>query len=175
MGDVDALNFALLLSRVWIAIMIFAHGWRHVKAVKAGPGMANWFESLGLKPGWLHAYAVTGTEVAIPFLLLFGLLTPFAYAGVCALMIVAWLTNHLRNGFFLNTSTEGYEYVATVAFVSITLGTLGAGEWSLDKAIDPFYYNDLGTSLAISLIVGVGGALAFLAVFWRPPKRDAAS
>ena len=70
MGDQDALNIALLISRVWIAIMIFAHGYRHVKAVKAGPGMANWFESLGLKPGWLHAYAVTGTEVAIPFLLI---------------------------------------------------------------------------------------------------------
>lgn len=171
----NALNFALLLSRVWIAIMIFAHGYRHVKAVKAGPGMANWFESLGLKPGWLHAYAVTATEVGIPFLLLFGILTPFAYAGVCALMIVAWLTNHLRNGFFLNTSTEGYEYVATVAFVSISLGTLGGGEWSLDKSLDLFYYNNFGRSLAIALILGVGGALAFLAVFWRPPKRDAAS
>ncbi|MFN8027634.1 MAG: DoxX family protein [Acidimicrobiia bacterium] len=175
MNDVDALNIALLISRVWIAIMIFAHGWRHVKAVKAGPGMANWFESLGLKPGWLHAYAVTGTEVGIPFLLLFGLLTPFAYAGVCALMIVAWLTNHRKNGFFLNTSTEGYEYVATVAFVSLTLGTLGAGEWSLDKAIDPYYYNNPSASLIISLVLGVGGALAFLAVFWRPPKADAAS
>lgn len=175
MENVDALNFALLLSRVWIAIMIFAHGWRHVKSVKAGPGMANWFESLGLKPGWLHAYAVTGTEIAIPFLLVFGLLTPFAYAGVCALMIVAWLTNHLRNGFFLNTSTEGYEYVATVAFVSLTLGTLGAGEWSLDNSLDIFGFDKLGTNLAIAAIVGVGGALAFLAVFWRPPKRDAAS
>jgi putative oxidoreductase len=175
MENVDALNFALLLSRVWIAIMIFAHGWRHVKSVKAGPGMANWFESLGLKPGWLHAYAVTGTEIGIPFLLVFGLLTPFAYAGVCALMVVAWLTNHLRNGFFLNTSTEGYEYVATVAFVSLTLGTLGGGEWSLDHALDIFGFDKFGTNLAISLIVGVGGALAFLAVFWRPPKRDAAS
>jgi putative oxidoreductase len=175
MGNVDALNFALLLSRVWIAIMIFAHGWRHVKSIQSGPGMANWFESLGLKPGKLHAYAVTLTEVGIPFLLLFGLLTPFAYAGVCALMIVAWLTNHLRNGFFLNTSTEGYEYVATVAFVSLTLGTLGAGDWSLDNAFDIFGFDKFGTNLAISLIVGVGGALAFLAIFWRPPKRDAAS
>jgi putative oxidoreductase len=175
MENVDALNFALLLSRVWIAIMIFAHGWRHVKSIQSGPGMANWFESLGLKPGKLHAYAVTITEIGIPFLLLFGIFTPAAYAGVCALMIVAWLTNHLRNGFFLNTSTEGYEYVATVAFVSITLGTLGAGEWSIDKSLDLFYWNDPAKSLAIALILGVGGALAFLAVFWRPPKRDAAS
>ncbi len=34
----DAANFALLLARVWVAIMIFAHGWRHVKAIQSGPG-----------------------------------------------------------------------------------------------------------------------------------------
>ena len=51
----DAANFAVLLARVWVGIMIFAHGWRHVKAVRSGPGMANWFESLGLKPGRFHA------------------------------------------------------------------------------------------------------------------------
>ena len=175
MENVDALNFALLLSRVWIAIMIFAHGWRHVKSIQSGPGMANWFESLGLKPGKLHAYAVTLTEVAIPFALLFGFLTPAAYGGVCALMIVAWLTNHLRNGFFLTSAKEGYEYVATVAVVCITLGTLGPGEWSLDHAFDFSFPFDWGQSLAITAILGVGGALAFLAVFWRPPKRDAAS
>ena len=48
--DSDAANFALLLARVWVAIMIFAHGWRHVKAIQSGPGMANWFESLGSSP-----------------------------------------------------------------------------------------------------------------------------
>ena len=36
--DSDAANFALLLARVWVAIMIFAHDWRHVKAIQSGPG-----------------------------------------------------------------------------------------------------------------------------------------
>ena len=31
----DSLDFALLLSRVWIAVMIFMHGWRHVKAIRS--------------------------------------------------------------------------------------------------------------------------------------------
>ena len=64
--------------------MIFAHGWRHVAAVRSGPGMANWFESLGLKPGWLHAWTVTLTEVAVGVVLVAGFLTPFAYGGLCA-------------------------------------------------------------------------------------------
>ena len=169
--DSDAANFALLLARVWVAIMIFAHGWRHVKAIRSGPGMANWFESLGLKPGPFHAQMVTLTEVAIPPALALGFLTPVMYGGVAALMIVAFLTNHLRNGFFLSSAKEGYEYVVTVAVLSISLGTLGPGKWSLDHAFDFAFPFDPGKALLITAIVGIGGAAAFLAAFWRPPRR----
>ena len=51
MNDADVINLALLVIRVWLGGMIFAHGWRHLQSVRSGPGMANWFESLGLKPG----------------------------------------------------------------------------------------------------------------------------
>jgi putative oxidoreductase len=169
--DSDAANFALLLARVWVAIMIFAHGWRHVKAIRSGPGMANWFESLGLKPGSLHAQMVTLTEVTIPVGLALGFLTPLMYAGVCALMIVAFLTNHLKNGFFLSSAKEGYEYVLTVAILSISLGTLGPGEWSLDHAADFAFPFDPKKALLVTAGVGIGGAVLFLAAFWRPPKR----
>jgi len=171
--DSNAANFALLLARVWIAIMIFAHGWRHVKAIRSGPGMANWFESLGLKPGPLHAQVVTLTEVTIPVALALGFLTPFMYGGVAALMIVAFITNHLRNGFFLSTAKEGYEYVVTVAVLSISLGTLGPGKWSLDHAFDFEFPSTFGKALRITAMVGIGGAAAFLAAFWGPPRRVA--
>lgn len=171
----DAANFALLLARVWVAIMIFAHGWRHVKAIQAGPGMANWFESLGLKPGHFHALMVTGTEVTIPIALAAGFLTPLCYGGVCALMLVAMLTNHLKNGFFLSSAKEGYEYVLTVAVLSIALGTLGPGKWSLDHAFDFEFPFDPKKALIVTAIVGIGGTAAFLAAFWRPPKQDQAA
>jgi putative oxidoreductase len=171
----DSLDFALLLSRVWIAIVIFMHGWRHLKAVRSGPGMANWFESLGLKPGPIHALFVTATELALPALLVLGFFTPLAYGGVCSLMVVAFITNHLKNGFFLDLKTEGYEYVVTVAVVCITLGTVGPGEWSLDNALDFSFPFDPGKALLITAAVGIGGSALFLATFWRPPKRNAAS
>ena len=171
----DAANFALLLARVWVAIMIFAHGWRHVKAVRSGPGMANWFESLGLKPGHFHALMVTGTEVAIPIALALGFLTPLDYGGICALMLVAMITNHLKNGFFLSSAKEGYEYVLTVAVLSIALGTLGPGKWSLDHAFDFEFPFDPKKALIITAIVGIGGTAAFLAAFWRPPRKDPAA
>ena len=168
----DAANFAVLLARVWVGIMIFAHGWRHVQAVRSGPGMANWFESLGVKPGPLHAWTVTLTEVFIPVLLVLGFLTPIDYGGVCALMLVALVTNHRQNGFFLSSAKEGYEYVASIAVLSITLGTLGPGKWSLDHAFDFSFPFDPEKALIATAVVGIGGAALFLLAFWRPPKKD---
>ena len=168
----ESINFALLLARVWIAIMIFAHGWRHVKSIRSGPGMANWFESLGLKPGPLHAQLVTVTELVIPVGLLLGFLTPLMYGGVCALMIVAFLTNHLKNGFFLTSAKEGYEYVVSIAVLSITLGTLGPGQLvaSTMPPTSSFPF-DPKKALLVTAIVGIGGAALFLLAFWRPPKQ----
>jgi len=61
-GESHAIDLALLVARIWIAFMVFMHGWRHLKALRSGPGMANWFESLGIKPGKFHAWNVTLTE-----------------------------------------------------------------------------------------------------------------
>jgi putative oxidoreductase len=77
----------------------------------------------------------------------------------------------LKNGFFLSSAKEGYEYVVTVAVVSIALGTLGPGQWSLDDAFDFSFPFDPGKALLITAAVGIGGAALFLAAFWRPPRR----
>ncbi len=169
MTDPNVTDFALALARVWIGVMIFAHGWRHVGALRSGPGMANWFESLGLKPGPLHAWTVTLTELAAGVALVLGLLTPVAYGGVAAILLVAAVTNHRQNGFFLSSAREGWEYVVGIAVLSIALGTLGPGRWSLDHAIGWSFPFDNGTALLVTAALGIGGAAAFLAAFWRPP------
>ena len=87
-------------------------------------------------------------------------------------MVVALLTNHIKNGFFLTSAKEGYEYVATVAVLSITLGALGPGKWSLDHAFDLTFPFDPKKALIITALVGIGGAALFLLAFWRPPKKD---
>ena len=174
MNDIDAANLALLIARVWIGVVIFAHGAKHLKAVRSGPGMANWFESLGVKPGWLHAWNVTLTELAAGAALVVGFLTPFSYGGVAAIVLVALVTNHRSNGFWSNNPGEGWEYTATLAAVSIALGALGPGEWSLDDAFGLSFPFQNGNALLIAAVVGIGGTAAFLAAFWRPPKKTAA-
>jgi putative oxidoreductase len=174
-NDQDALNLALLIARVWVGGMIFAHGWRHLKSVRSGPGIANWFESLGLKPGPVHAWNVTVSELLVGAILVAGFLTPLAYAGVASIALVALVTNHWKNGFFINNPGEGWEYVGTLAVLSIALGALGPGQWSLDDAFGLSFPFEPATALMITAIVGIGGTAAFLGVFWRPPKKDASA
>ncbi|HEV3450105.1 MAG TPA: DoxX family protein [Acidimicrobiia bacterium] len=172
MTDPSLTDFALALARVWLGIMIFAHGWRHLAATRSGPGIARWFESLGLLPGPLHAWNVTVTELLVGVALVAGFLTPLAYGGLCSLLLVAAVTNHRKNGFFINNPGEGWEYVVTVAVVAIALGTLGPGNWSLDHAVGFSFPFENGTALLITALLGLGGTAGFLAVFWRPPAEQ---
>lgn len=175
MDDQDVMNLALLIARVWMGGLIFVHGWRHLQSVRGGPGMADWFESLGLRPGKLHAWNVTISEMVVGTILVAGFLTPVAYAGVASIALVALSTNHWKNGFFINNPGEGYEYVATLAVASIALGALGPGAWSLDDAFDLAFPFEPGTALLVTAIVGIGGTVAFLAAFWRPQKKQDAA
>lgn len=165
----DAVNLALLGLRLILGAVMLAHGINHIIGGGKIAGTAGWFESLGMKPGRLHAWLASLTEVGAGALLLVGLLTPLAAAGVLGVMVVALVTNHLKNGFFIFRPGEGYEYVLTLAVVSVCLAMLGPGEWSLDHAAD---LTDLAgwTGLWIVLGAGAGGAAALLAVFWRPVR-----
>ena len=51
-----------------------------------------------MRPAGVHAYVATLTEIGSGVLLLLGLLTPLAAAGVLGTMLVALVTAHLKNG-----------------------------------------------------------------------------
>ena len=61
----DQLNLALLILRVATGIVILAHGYNHIFGGGKIAGTARWFESLGMKPGILHAWLASLTEVAV--------------------------------------------------------------------------------------------------------------
>lgn len=167
-GGVDA---GLLVLRVAIGIVMFAHGYNHIFGGGKIAGTAGWFESLGMKPGKLHAWTASLAELGAGTMLILGLATPLAAAAVVGTMLVALITNHLRNGFFIFRPGEGYEYVLTLILVAVAIGAIGAGGWSLDHAFG--IGDDLvgWRGLAIAGGLGGGGGLALLAVFYRPPAR----
>ncbi len=59
----------------------------------------------------------------------------------------------------------------TVAILSMVLGTLGPGQWSLDDAADFTFPFEPEKALLISAGIGIVGAGLFLLAFWRPPKQ----
>ena len=69
-------------------------------------------------------------------MLILGFLQPLAAAGVIGVMLVALITNHLKNGFFIFRPGEGYEYVLTLLLTGLALAGIGAGKWSIDYQID---------------------------------------
>ena len=171
--NLRGINIAALLLRVILGITMIAHGYNHIWGGGKIAGTAGWFESMGLKPGILHAWLASLTEVGAGVLLIAGLLTPLAAAGVVGTMTVALITNHIKNGFFIFRPGEGYEYVASLIMSGLALGATGPGQWSLDHALN-FDWVSGYRSFAITAVVGLGGAFLLLLVFWRPEKKPAA-
>jgi putative oxidoreductase len=172
MSESDPAALGLLVFRVTVGIVFFAHGWNHVFRGGKIDGTGKWFESLGMRPGALHAWTASLTELGAGALLVLGLLTPFAGGAVIGVMVVAWVTNHLKNGFFIFRPGEGYEYVMSLTAAGVLLATTGGGHWSLDAALGLFDPPSWTTAL-FALGTGFGGAAALLAVFWRPTREPA--
>ena len=175
MDDADSINLALLVLRSGIGVVMLAHGINHIFGGGKIAGTGRWFASLGMKPGILHAWLASLTEIGGGGLLVLGLLTPLGGAAVVGVMLVALVTNHRGNGFFIFRPGEGWEYVATLTIVGFAIAVVGPGAWSVDRALG--IDDDLmgTTGLLIALLAGVGSAAALLAAAWRPEKQPAVS
>ncbi len=82
-------DLIMLILRVIVGIVMFAHGYNHVFRGGKIEGTGRWFESLGMKPGKLHAWLASLTELVVGPMLIVGFLTPLAAAGVVGVMLVA--------------------------------------------------------------------------------------
>lgn len=165
----DQLDIALLVLRVWAGFVIIAHGINHGRSLD---GTASWFESKGFRAPRLNALLSAGNEIAIGIGLIVGLLTSIAAAGLAATMFVAFWAIHRFAGFFnFHRPDEGYEYVATLAVISLALAVAGPGSVSVDSALGIADNLDGWVGAAI-----IGGGLVVaagqLATFWRKPVGE---
>lgn len=162
------LDIAAAIMRVSLGITMLMHGWNHAFGGGKLAGTASWFESIGLRPGRLHATVATLTEIGAGLFLVFGLLTPLAAGAAMGTMLVALVTNHIRNGFFIFRPGEGYEYVLMIILMTAALASLGGGRASLDHAIG--FDLDGWAGLAAAVVIGAGGSAVLLATSWRPNR-----
>jgi putative oxidoreductase len=167
---VDHLDAALLALRLVVGLTLVAHGWNHLFGGGRIPGAARWFESLGLRPGVVHAWMSTFTEIAAGIGIAAGFLTPIACGAGIGLMVVAGIVAHRPNGFFV--FKEGYEYVLMIAVLCVALAVAGPGAASVDDALGIVL--DGWTAGAVAAAMGLGGALLLLVTSWRPNRAVAA-
>jgi putative oxidoreductase len=168
-------DIAALLLRAVLGATMLAHGFNHAFGGGKIAGTTRWFASIGMRPAWVHAYVATVTEIGSGVLLLLGLLTPLAAAGVLGTMLVALVTAHLRNGFFIFRPGQGYEYVVMICVVAAALAGTGAGWLSLDHVVG--YPISGWVSYAVAVGAGGIGAALTLLTSWRPdpPVTEPAS
>ncbi|CAB4716596.1 MAG: DoxX family membrane protein [Actinobacteria bacterium] len=162
----DQSNLALLVLRLVLGLFLAYHGYNKFFGGGRITGTARWFASIGFRAPSLQALLAATTEVGAGVLLAAGLLTPLAAAAVIAVMIVAIVSSHWKVGFFIFKDGGGWEYCASIAVAAFAIGTIGAGEWSLDHALDIGFHGWVGA--IVTGAVGIGGALAQLLVFYRP-------
>jgi putative oxidoreductase len=158
------IELARLVLRLWLGITMIAHGVKHGRSLK---GTAGWFDSIGFKQAELQAKTSAVVEVGSGAALIAGIATPVAASAVVGTMAVAARTVHLENGFFI--TGEGYEYVTTITGATTALAALGPGKYSVDNLIGKHLE---GTRVGLgALALGLAGAAAQLAVFWRKPVK----
>lgn len=162
-------DIALTLLRLVVGGTMIAHGYNHWRGGGKIEGTARWFSGLGLRNGVAQAWASVVTEIGAGVLLILGLGTSFAAAAVIAVMLVAGLLAHRKNGFFV--FKEGYEYVLVLAVVSLVIGLLGPGWLSLDHVAGIAITGWAGGAVALGLAIVATAAL--FAAFFRPDPKTA--
>ena len=127
-----ASDVALLLARLVIGVVMFAHGYQ--KMVINGIGRTTeGFESLSIPLAIVSASFVTVVEFVGGALLIVGVLTPVVCGMMVVIMVGAGVFVHIPKGIFV--ADGGWELVGVIAAGLIALAAAGPGRYSLDHVV----------------------------------------
>ena len=129
-------DVGLVVLRLVLDVIFVAHGAQNLFGSFGGPGLkgtAVFFEQVGIRPGRPMALLAGLAEFVGGILVAVGFLTPLAAVALIAVMVVAVLAVHLKNGFFAQDG--GYEFNLALAGMALTLLLAGAGALSLDSVL----------------------------------------
>jgi putative oxidoreductase len=155
------MEIGLLVLRLAVGLTLAAHGAQKLFGWFNGFGLAGtggYLESIGFRPGKVHAVLAGLGEALGGLLLALGLLTPFGAALVVAVMLVAGTSVH-GGSFFAHRN--GFEYTFILAAVALALAFAGPGPISLDAALGLRLAGDVWGAAALGGGIAAGlGALA---------------
>ncbi len=162
----------LLIIRLVFGILMAGHGTQKLFGWFGGYGLAGtggFFEQLGFRPGRFFAAAASTGEVISGVLIALGLFGPIGPALLLAVMIVAAVSVHWKNGVFV--TSNGIEVPLLYSAGAIALALTGFGRYSLDALLG------LGSAWSPPIIWGAiiaGAAGGFLNLALRRPAVAAA-
>ena len=125
-------DVVLLLVRLVLGGVLVAHGWQKLDE-QTIEGTAAGFDSMGISFPEAAAHYATWVELIGGGMLLVGLLTPLAGLLVVGDMAGAFWYVHRDAGVF--AAEGGWELVALIAMLALTLVAFGAGRVSVDRFI----------------------------------------
>lgn len=125
-------DIALLLGRVILGVVLFAHGWQKLM-VDGVAETHKQFEALGIPAAIASASFVTFVEFAGGALLIIGALTPVVIVAHLIVMIGAAVFVNVSHGIF--AADGGWELVGVIASAELIIGACGPGRFSVDRLV----------------------------------------
>ncbi len=122
--------WGILPLRLVVGLVFIVHGGQKLFGFGLA-GTAGFLGSLGIPLPMVAATVVIAVELLGGLALLAGAATRIAALALAGDMLVAILTVHARQGFFV---PHGVEFVLTLLGACLTLAALGAGAFSVDGA-----------------------------------------
>ena len=170
-GHGVGVDLGLLVLRLVLGGFVAAHGIQKLTYWWGGTGLVGStaeFRADGFMGGVWTALLAGLTQVGAGALLVLGLLTPAAAAGIIGVMTVA-TTVKVRVGFW--SQDGGFEYPLFLALLGVGLSWTGPGGWSLDRVVGLTGYladHDVATWVSLAAtVLGIGAALLLRVVLHR--------
>lgn len=134
-------DWVVVVARIVLGIIFFAHGAQKMWGWYGGPGLASsmrmFTEHLHLPPAL--AFLVIAGELFSGAGLIVGLFSRIAALVIALTMVGAIATVHFRFGLFLNwfgtKEGHGIEYHLLAIVLALVIVVLGAGAFSLDRLV----------------------------------------
>ena len=132
--DRSAVDWALLIARVFVGSIFVAHGAQKLFGAFGGPGLSAIVQMMGPL-----GYLVTVGEFFGGLGLIFGFLSRFSAASIILIMLGAIGMAHAKFGFFMNwtgqQAGEGFEYHLLAIGLLLPIVIAGPGRLAIGRVL----------------------------------------